>query len=475
MLTPQQKAILAILHSRQTLTNAFGKPRGLPFPKQDAFVNDPSRFIAALCTRRAGKSNGLARRYLNTMKKYPRCFCPYLALTRDSAKNIFWDMMKDHTEEEKLKANFTEHNLTMELENGSRLQLFGADMKNFIKRLKGIKTPGVAVDEAQDMAHHIESLVNDVLTPAIIDYPDGWLALTGTPGPIPHGFYYEVTENNRFGFSNHRWSIYDNPYIDNPQGFVQNLISKQQWPADHPTLLREWQGKWVFDPNALVFRYDKEKNHYDSIDYSRNWEFVVGCDIGYNDSDAISVIGWNRNERVSYLVYEEIHSEQTITDLAIQLNQVIERFNPLRVVMDAGGLGKKIVEELRKRYTLPIVAAEKSRKFEYIALINDAMRTRRFFAKKDSQFALDAGRLKWETDINNPEKLKVSNNFHSDILDSTLYSFREAQHWLTEPAPIVYKPQSNEWFIKEAKEMEKVALKQLESKEEDIWGDYETI
>ncbi len=75
----------------------------------------------------------------------------------------------------------------------------------------------------------------------------------------------------------------------------------------------------------------------------------------------------------------------------------------------------------------------------------------------------------------NPEKLKVSNNFHSDILDSTLYSFREAQHWLTEPAPIVYKPQSNEWFIKEAKEMEKVALKQLESKEEDIWGDYETI
>jgi hypothetical protein len=407
-------ALLAKIKSKPK--NAFGKPRGLPFPKQDAFVNDSGRFLSALCTRRAGKSNGLARRYLKTMRKYHRCLCPYLALTRDSAKNIMWEMLKEHTEEEKIRATFTEHNLTMTLnDNGSRLQLFGADMKNFIRRLKGIKTPGAGIDEAQDFGAHLITLVDDVLTPAIIDYPDGWIAITGTPGPIPHGYFYDVTEKGLFGFSKHGWSIYDNPYIDDPKGFVDDLIEKKKWLPNNPTLLREWKGLWVLDLDAIVYKYQKEKNDYGTIDYSRDWEFVVGVDLGFDDADAIAVIGWHKNEKLAYLIHEEVHVGQTITELAAQIDVVIASYDPLKVVMDTGGLGKKIAEEMRRRYTLPIVAAEKVRKFEFIELINDAMRMGRFFAKKESRFAEDCGRLKWETDITNPEKPKISDNFHSDV------------------------------------------------------------
>jgi hypothetical protein len=43
-------------------------------------------------------------------------------------------------------------------------------MKNFIRRLRGIKTPGAGIDEAQDFGSHLESLVDDVLTPALADY-----------------------------------------------------------------------------------------------------------------------------------------------------------------------------------------------------------------------------------------------------------------------------------------------------------------
>lgn len=454
--------------------NAFGKPRGLSFPKQDAFVNDPSRFIAAQCTRRAGKSNGLARRYLNTMRKYPRCFCPYLALTRDSAKNIMWDMLKEHTEEERVNATFTEHNLTMTIENGARLQLFGADMKNFIRRLKGIKTPGAGIDESQDFGLHLITLVDDVLTPAIIDYPDGWLGLAGTPGPIPHGYFYDVTGQGKFGFSVHKWSIYDNPYIDDAKAFVDNLVEKKQWLPDNPTLLREWKNQWVLDLDALVYKYDKIKNDYVSVDYSRDWEFVIGVDLGFDDADAIAVVGWHKHQRIAYLIHEQIDRGQGITELAEKIDVVINRFNPLKVVMDCGGLGKKIAEEMRKRYTLPIVAAEKDRKFANIEILNDAMRIGRFFAKKESQFAQDCGRIKWETDLVNPEKPKISNTFHSDATDATLYAFREALHWLSDPAPVKIVHGSTAWYNQQVKEMEEHALKQLErDKSDDIWGDLE--
>lgn len=349
------------------------------------------------------------------MRKYPGSMCPYLALTRDSAKNIMWDMLKEHTEEEKVRATFTEHNLTMTLENNARIQLFGADMKNFIRRLRGIKTPAAGIDEAQDFGAHLITLVDDVLTPAIIDYPDGWLALTGTPGPIPHGYFYEITEQGKYGFSPHRWSIYDNPYINNAKEFVDELVQKKQWLPDNPTLLREWHGKWVLDVDALVFKYSVIKNDYQHVDHSRDWDFVVGVDLGFDDADAIAVIGWHKHEKKTYLLHEQVDVGQTITELAEKIDAVIKQYDPLKVVIDTGGLGKKIAEEMRKRYALPIVAAEKSRKFEYIELLNDAMRMGRFFAKKDSRFADDCSRIKWETDLVNPEKPKISDNFHSDV------------------------------------------------------------
>lgn len=446
--------------------------RGLSFPKQDAFVYDPSRFLSAQCTRRAGKSNGLARRYIRTMQKYPRSLCPYLALTRDSAKNIMWEMLKEHSEEEKIQATFTEHNLTMTLNsNGARLQLFGADMKNFIRRLKGIKTPGAGIDEAQDFGSHIIYLVDDVLTPAIIDYPDGWLALTGTPGPIPHGYFYDVTGQGKFGFSRHEWTIYDNPYIEDAKGFVDKLIKTKNWLPNNPTLLREWRNQWVLDLDALVFKYSPDKNDYKQTLERHNWDYVIGVDLGFDDADAIAVIGWSRTEKIAYLIEEHVQTGQTITDLAREIEKFITKYDPLKVVMDTGGLGKKIAEEMRKRYTIPVVAAEKARKFEFIELLNDAMRTNRFYAKKDSRFAEDCGRIKWETDLVNPEKPKISDNFHSDIADAVLYAYRESLHWLSEAEIIRPKAGTEPWFQAQAKEAEDTLIANLEREKFDNWND----
>lgn len=216
--------------------------------------------------------------------------------------------------------------------------------------------------------------------------------------------------------------------------------------------------EWVTDTSALVFRYDSLLNNY--TDAPTLTEFVIGVDIGFDDSDAISVLGWSSDSPSIYLVEEFIRSGQTVTDLAVEIDRVMKKYNPLRIVMDTGGLGKKLAEELRKRYALPIIAAEKVRKFEYIELLNDSLRTGKFKAKSNSQFAQDCMLVEW--DRANPQKLAIKDTFHSDITDSVLYAYREALHWLYEPTiapPSQYTPA---WYKQIESDMEQAALDRME-------------
>lgn len=444
--------------------------RDISFPKQDAFVTDPARFLSALCTRRAGKTNGLALRFFRTAQKYPRALLPYIALTRDSAKNIMWGILQELDDKYKIGAKFTESDLTVTLPNEAKIKLFGADMENFIKRLRGIKSPGAAIDEAQDFGAHIVSLVDDVLTPAISDYPDGWLALTGTPGKIPLGLFHEITGEGKYGYSRHEWGLYENPYLPNARQFVAEIKAKKQWADDHPTYQREYLGKWVMDLEALVFKYKPDQNHYDSLpDMGRGWEYVIGVDLGFDDSDAIAVIGWHPRIKEAYLVYEHVAAKQGITELANQIGALIGKYDPLKVVMDTGGLGKKIAEEMQRRYSLPVEAAEKDRKLEYIEIMNDALRLRRFYAKKTSHFAYDCARVKWDRESIKP---KISEDFHSDITDAALYAYREALHWLHVPELERPAPGTGDWLKEQEDAMEEAAEAMARGdQEDDLWGD----
>lgn len=439
-------------------------------PKQDAFVMDPARMVAALTSRRGGKSNGLAYRFYRTMKKHPGCFCVYIALTRESAKNIMWQPLQEIAEKHDLGAKFTESNLTVSMPNGSRLQLFGADMKNFIRRLRGIKTPGVGIDEAQEFGSHLETLIDDVLTPALADYEGQgpWVALTGTPGPVLSGYFYEVTERLRHGYHVHRWTLFENPYLPHAQKFVDDLKLKKAWSDDHPTLLREYYGKWTQDLDALVFKYLPDRNtHSLPTERQNDWSYVVGVDLGFHDADAIAVIGWHKHEAKAYLVKELIEVNQGITELAEALSRVVDQFDPLRIVMDTGGLGKKVAEEIRRRYQIPVLAAEKTRKHEFIELLNDALRTGRFFASHTSRFADDCGRVKWDYERSTPDRKVISEHFHSDITDAVLYAYREAMHWLSEPEEVKPKTGTPEWFeAQEDEHMERIRG-QLEAERQD--------
>ena len=98
-----------------------------------------------------------------------------------------------------------------------------------------------------------------------------------------------------------------------------------------------------------------------------------------------------------------------------------------------------------------------------------AMRTKKFYAKKESRFAEDCMLVQWDRENQTPDgKLKIKDTYHSDICDAVLYGFREALHYLYEPEPVETKPYSSKWFKEQEDEMwEKALEKQRELEEFD--------
>lgn len=435
------------------------------FKKQNDFINDPSRFLVAQCSRRAGKTNALAIRFFKTLASHPKSTCIYLALTRESAYEIMWPVLQEINDKYQLGCTFTESKLVMENPEGARLRLIGADMKNFVKRLKGIKSPGIAIDEAQDFGAHLQSLVDDVLTPTMTDYKDSWLALTGTPGPVPQGYFYEVTKENKYGYSKHEWTLLENPYLPNAEEFLNELIKKREWEHNNPTLLREWRNQWVLDVQSLWIRY-YEHCHFDDLP-AGNFEYVMGVDLGFNDSDAVVILAYTHNSPHTYLIDEVITPKQGLTELVNQIQKLRIKYKVNKIVVDEGGLGKKLAEEMRRRHQIPAMPVEKSRKQETVEFLNDALRLGHLKIKKSSRFVHDANQIQIDWEKSTADKIVIKKNHHSDIIDAVIYAFKESPAY-TYRAPI-QKPKygSKEWALDQEREMYEKALEHFKKADKD--------
>lgn len=442
------------------------------FTEQNAFILDPSRFLDAQCSRRAGKTNGLAIRFIKTMERHPKSQCIYLALTQDSARDIMWPVLQELNDLHSLGCEFIPSKMTMKHPNGAELKLMGADLKNFIKRLKGRKFPGVGIDEAQDFGSHLQSLIDDVLTPSISDYEDGWLAVTGTPGPVPTGFFFEVAQEKKHGYSHHEWTLLDNPYHPNSEQFIAEICSKRKWDEANPTLLREYRNKWILDVESLWIRYKESINNYASIPIitPNKYHYIMGIDIGYNDADAIAVIAWSPSLSTTFLVEEVITKKQGLTELVNQIQSLQKKYDVDKIVIDEGGLGKKLAEEMRRRHAIPVHPADKTRKQETVEFFNDALRLGNFKAKAESRFALDSYQVQIDWDKSTPDKIVIKKKPHSDIIDAVLYAFKESPAFTYEAAADKLIPGSREWAEAQSNKMFEAELEGLQEQlEREKW------
>ena len=136
----------------------------------------------------------------------------------------------------------------------------------------------------------------------------------------------------------------------------------------------------------------------------------------------------------TFLVEELVAEKQTYDQMCVNFESLHKKYPLSKVVADPGGGGKKLIESLKLRYPIPMEVADKLRKDRQLWILNNALRTSRFFAKRDSRFAQDCNLLERDKDKSTPDKTVVKG--HSDAVDSALYAFRESPAYsYTPPAP----------------------------------------
>lgn len=401
------------------------------FDKQYEFIAHPAKFKTAVTSRRAGKTLSCAADLVNTTLSHNEGDVLYTTLNRKTAKRIIWKELLQINKKFKLGARPNNQELTMTFPHGNNptIHVTGAKDSVEIEKFRGMALRKIYIDECQSFKSYITELIEDVLEPCLTDY-DGSLSLIGTPGPIPAGFFYETCHNPEW--ANFKWTIADNPFIEKKAGkpvsqLLAELRKRRQISVDDPSYMREYLGLWVQDTDSLVYGFDTARNVWHRLP-EETLEYIIGIDIGYHDADAIAVLGYSLVTGKVFLVEEHVRRRAGITELVEEVKRLQGTYKPVKMVMDTGGLGKKIEEELRARHSLPIHAAEKSRKMEFIELLNDDLRMGRFLAKPGSVFEQDSYLLQWNKD--DPYKLKISSNFHSDIADAVLYAWRECKHYI---------------------------------------------
>lgn len=437
------------------------------FDKQLAFLRDNSPFITGVTSRRAGKTTACAWDLLHTAVSTHGVICLYITLARINASRIVWPILKQINREFNLGGEANETTLSIGFPNGSIIYCSGAKDARAVEKFLGMPLKLVYIDEAQSFPNYLDDLINRVIAPALLDHA-GALKIIGTPGPVPIGTFWDLANSPQW--KHYSWTFFDNPWISEKSGktheeLLQRELTRKGVKREDPTIQREFFGRWVFDADSLVFKYDTQRNSYSELPKDK-FSYILGVDIGYEDSDALAVLGYSSVSKETYLVDESVTAKQGITELVRQIEKFREKYDFYKIVMDFGGLGKKIAEEISRRYSIPVQPAEKTRKQENIELFNDVLRTGLFKARKDSRFAQDCMLVEWDNDRSTPEKRTISDRYHSDICDAVLYAWRESYAFASQAprqAPKIYTP---EWFKEEAERMEKEAEDHFKRQEE---------
>ena len=396
-LSSAREVVAAELLRRKRLPRALEALEASLFPVQRAFVEDTAKRVVAWSGRRSGKTFGLGARIIRAAQAFPGETIPVFERTQTcEAARVLWKTLQDLDASFQLQASFHHSRLICTLPNKAEICIIGADTLEAADKARGGRYPAAFIDEAQSFrAHVLKYIVDDVLGPALLDF-GGSLTVVGTPGPRRQGAFFEMCHAEDGKWAHHHWCFLDNEALPLGSEYadwtpaarlawrnteLEAELARRKVTKETPSVQREWFGNWVEDGDSLVYRL-QSYNYLDPLtgaDYrtpelDARWRYMIGLDVGWNDPCAFVVVGW-RSDSPDIWVLESFEHQYLLPDaIAGHLERLRARYPRAGIVMDTGGHGGKIVEQLMlQRYGLPVTPAKKRGKFEHIAFLNSDM------------------------------------------------------------------------------------------------------
>lgn len=475
-------------------------------PPAKLYVKDEARFKAGRCPRGAGKSYANVIQCLYHAETKPGFRYLVIGTSLRAIKQDYWQgapggfQMLDARFDIGLQFNYTDLRITHK--NGSTGSLAGVDSAEDMERLRGSKVEAdlIILDECQlHSPDRLRDLLDQVVLPGL-DRRNGQLALTGTPGYVCLGEFYDATcdiarnvsggltcipyalkdtpaykdvENKGDLWSYHHWKQEDNHAL--PHLWQRSLAEKRRkgWADDHPIWLRERLGEWVNGSSGLVYKY-AELRSKGLVNWIPNktpsnptglpadlgpWHMLLGVDFGYEDDFALVVGAYSEVDGTLRHVWDWKSPHLTFDSMVEAIEDAESRFGPFEaIVADAAGLGKVLVETLMSR-GIPINKADKREKFDFIELMNGDFHNGKIKLIEGSDLHHELCALQLDLSKETKEiqarkgKLKEDPNCANNLADAWLYLWRFSYHRYTkENEPRRAAPGSPEWYDERARE-----------------------
>lgn len=258
-----------------------------PRPHFVAYHARDKRWSCIVAHRRAGKTVAtvfdLLTCALGTKRKDARY--AYIAPFYSQAKAIAWDYLKRYSQP--LGAKISEAELSVELRNGNRVRLFGADNPD---ALRGVYFDGVVLDEYGDQR---PTVWGEIIRPLLTDRK-GWATFIGTPKGRNH--FYDIREQAR---TSEDWQ-----YVELKASETGVLDPAELADAKRSMTDAQYQQEFEcqFDVPALGAIYAREyqatrdDKRIANVPYDPMLQVSTYWDIGIGDSTAIWFAQRNMSE-----------------------------------------------------------------------------------------------------------------------------------------------------------------------------------
>lgn len=273
------------------------------------------------------------------MSKSPNPHFCYIAPYRSQAKSVAWDYLKVFAAPVTKASNEAE--LQIDLINGGRIRLFGADNAD---AMRGLGFDGIFMDEFGDFR---PSVWGNVIRPTLSDR-QGWAVFAGTP-----------KGKNQF------WDIWDQAQRDPSEWFslklpasTSGLLPQGELSAARAQLaedqyLQEYECS--FEAAILgaywgtEMRLAGDDGRICSVPYDDNIPVHTAWDLGYRDDTAIWFYQVMRGE--VHVIDYHVVSKASIAEIAAVVNEKPYRYGKHYLPHDAraktlAAAGKSIIEQL---------------------------------------------------------------------------------------------------------------------------------
>jgi hypothetical protein len=437
------------------------------FEAQRVALEDDEKQQAWLCTRRAGKTEGIARKLLQHAEERPDGASVYIAKTKGVARRNLSKKLKRFKRQYGVDIRERERDgqLLWVHANGHEIWLAGCKDKSECEKFRG-EDQGFSlavIDEGQsyplasknkkghpddeENRELLEYLVNDCLDPALLDQ-DGQLIIAGTPGVLPVGYFHAITTGDGHHpdgaevsqWKTHTWTVFDNPHM-NKNGSAETWLAKKMakngWTKNTPTVRREWGAEWVADKDSLIYRLETDRDLWfpDSSESpwlslpgaKDEWYTVLGIDLGHDDATSFTLTASRRGYREVHVLLTWGGSEMTNSQRAAEWHRIKKRlgadgFKLHRTVVDTGALGKSIAYDLQVDYGVSCEAAEKQHKAAAIRRVQDMFRLGifRFNGFGSGELRAEMSVLPW-----NDERTDHHPSYSDHWCDGFVYACRE--------------------------------------------------